>query len=271
MMVRAARLAGLVVVLGLGAGGCSAHNEALKSAGSVAPSLGAVTASPSETRTPLQILLAGVPTESSPIYHYSIGADSGVIDPVDKIAELVGVQHFTGPSYTETTTTLLSKDKSWLKVKDVPAEPPGLEPMPKKWMLLNSKKIKSPNGKPFVYGAESDPGYTSEVFESATEAKQTSPGHFAGVTDLSASGADHVLTAAQLKALGSKAAHLNFTAVLDGQGRLTTTTVQLPAAGKAKATKVVVTYDQYGTAAKPKLPTAAETITAPSYIYDMYW
>lgn len=271
MMSRGAWLAGLVVVLGLGAGGCSSDGEALKSVGSVAPPLGAASASPSESRTPLQILLAGVPTESSPIYRYAIGADSGVIDPADKIAELVGVLHFTGPSYTETTTTLLSTDRSWLKVKDVPAEPPGLEPMPKKWMALDSKKIKSADGKPFVYGAESDPGYTNEVFENAGEANQTSTGHFAGVTDLSGTKADHVLTAAQLKALGAKAAHLSFTATLDNQGRLTTTTVQLPAAGKTKATKIVITYDRYGVVAKPKLPTAAETIKAPSYIYDMYW
>jgi hypothetical protein len=70
--------------------------------------------------------------------------------------------------------------------------------------------------------------------------------------------------------LGDKAAHLAFTAVLDAQGRVTSTTVRIPAAGKLKASAAAITYDQYGTAAKPKLPTAAEQVKAPSVVYKMY-
>ena len=44
----------------------------------------------------------------------------------------------------------------------------------------------------------------------------------------------------------------------------------IPPYGKLGPTTVVITYDQYGTAAKPKLPTAAEQVKAPAAVYQMY-
>jgi hypothetical protein len=46
--------------------------------------------------------------------------------------------------------------------------------------------------------------------------------------------------------------------------------MQIPAAGKFKAGTFVITYDQYGTAAVPKLPTAAEQTKAPSALYRLF-
>ncbi|MFF5290196.1 hypothetical protein [Paractinoplanes globisporus] len=262
MLSRPARLAVLVVIVGLAAGGCTSHDPVTAPASSAPSTAG-------DSRTPLQVLMAGVPTESSPIYRYSIGSDrpmSGVIDPPDQIAEFVTVRQATKPVHTETTTVLLTRDRFWLKVKVTPA---ALQAVPKKWMSLDPKKIPQ-NGKPYVYGAESDPGYTKEVFENASDLSQTSPGHFRGVTNLGETGAGVILGADQLKALGGKAGHVAFTAVLDGQGRLTTTSLQIPAAGKFKASTYLITYDQYGTAAVPKLPTQTEQTKAPSYVYDWY-
>jgi hypothetical protein len=108
------------------------------------------------------------------------------------------------------------------------------------------------------------------VFENTTDVTEISPSHFRGVTDLSDTGADEILSAGRLQALGRKAEHVTFTAVLDDSGRLTTTSLQLPAAGTVKASTYVITYDQYGTAAVPKLPTAAEQTKAPSFVYDWY-
>lgn len=271
MMSRPARLAGFVAFLGLIAGGCTSHAAdpvAAAAPSSVAPV--SPSAAPSDSRTPLQILQAGVPTEESPIYRISIKSagrpEYGVIDAPDKIAEIGGVS-YSDSTYTETTFSLLTGDKSWIKVVGKPAGRSGL---PTKWMALDPQKIKLKNGTPFLYVAESDPGYTADVFTNATEVDQTSPGHFTGVTDLSDTGAGKILSAAQLKALGDKAGHLTFTAVLDGQGRVTSATVRIPAAGKLKAATAVITYDQYGTAAKPKLPTAAEQVKAPSAVYKMY-
>jgi hypothetical protein len=271
MMSHPGRLAGLVVVLGLTAGGCASHPAgasavASKSSGAApTPSV-----SPVEHRAPVQIVIAGVPTEKSPVYHFSVKStdmtEDGVIDAPGKIAEYISSpQHFTNPSYTEVTTTLLTKDKSWLKIKDTPAGPDGL---PRKWMSLDPKKMKLANGTPEVYTNESDPESADVLFENAGDVSRTSPGHFRGTINLSQT--DGFLTAAHLKALGSKADSVTFTVVLDDQGRLTTTTMQIPAGGKFKANAYVITYDQYGTAAVPKLPTAAEQTKAPSVVYRLF-
>ena len=271
MMSRPGRLAGFVVVLGLTAGGCASHTPSptpVASAPSAAP------ATPADSRTPLQRLMAAIPTEKSPVYHFSIKgsgiSESGVIDPTNKIAEFVTTTHVAKPSYTEIRTTLLTRNKSWLKVRFSPATVPGLPTVPAKWMVLDPQKIKLKNGTPFVYAAESDPGYTNEVFQNASDLNQTGPGHFQGVTDLSETGADEILSAGQLKALGDEAAHVTFTAVVDNDGRLTTTTLHLPAAGKYQAGAYAITYDQYRSAAVPKLPTAAEQTEAPPFVYDWY-
>ena len=269
MMSRPGRVAGLVVVLGLTAGGCASHP-----AGSPEPSgaVPATSASPVDNRAPQQIVIAGIPTEKSPIYHYSIKSTdvtgNGVIDASDKIAEFtLPPQHFTNPSYTETTTFLLTKDKSWLKVKDTPASPDGL---PRKWMSFDPKKLTYVDGTPEVYSPESAPRYAVLVFENSDDLSRTSPGHFRGTVSLGRTESGDFLTAAHLKALGNKADSVPITAVLDDQGRLTTTTMQIPAAGKFKADTFVITYDHYGTAAVPELPTAAEQTKAPSELYRLF-
>ena len=72
MMSRPTRLAGFVAVVGLAAGGCTSH-AATPSAAAAQPSAAPASASAAaDSRTPLQILLAGVPTESTPIYRFSI-------------------------------------------------------------------------------------------------------------------------------------------------------------------------------------------------------
>ena len=269
MPPRPARLAGLAV--GLAALGVSA---ACASATPVSPSVasGPPTAhaqpSPSDSRNPLQDLTAAKPTENWPIFHFSIqnaaGGETGVIDPPDKIAEYVATRHFTKPTYTSTSTTLLTRTKAWLKVKEVPA-PAGYVPIPKKWMLLDSNKI-HPGGAPFVYGAESDPGFTDSVVENVLDLSESSPGHFTGLADLEHTNPDQILTAAQLKTLGDQAAVIHFTAILDAQGRLTKMSLTIPAAGKLKASTTVVTYDGFGTTAVPKLPATSDQTKAPTYI-----
>ena len=189
-----------------------------------------------------------------------------MIDSPDKIAEIAGVS-YSDKSYTETTFSLLTSNKSWVKVVGKPAGRTGL---PTKWMTIDPQKLKLKNGTPFRYVEESDPGYTADVFNNATDVEPAGPGQFRGITDLSNTAAGTILSAAQLKALGDKATRLSFVTVLDDQGRLTSTTVLIPPAGKLEPSSAVITYDQYGTAAKPKLPTAAEQVKAPSAVYDMF-
>jgi hypothetical protein len=258
----------LVVVLGLAAAaGCSSH-QAGSPAVSSAPSR--TTPPPVDNRAPQQIVISGFPTGTSPIYHYSIkspdSSESGVIDAPDKIAEFtLAPVHYTNPSYTEVVSYLLTRNKSWMKLEDTPA---GRSGFPAKWMSFNPKKLPYEDGTPYVYSGETAPRDAYVIFENSDDISRTSPGHYRGTVNFSQT--EGFLTAAHLKALGSKAVSLPFTVVLDDQGRLTSTTMLIPAAGKFKAGTYVITYDHYGTAAVPKLPTAAEQTKAPASLYRMF-
>lgn len=46
--------------------------------------------------------------------------------------------------------------------------------------------------------------------------------------------------------------------------------MRIPAAGRFKAGTFEVTYDHYGTAAVPKLPSAAEQTKAPAALYRVF-
>lgn len=132
-------------------------------------------------------------------------------------------------------------------------------------MLLDSMKI-HPGGTPFVYLAESDPGFTDSVVDNISDLSESSPGHFAGLADLESTIPNQILTDKQLKALGDQAAAIHFTAILDAQGRLTRMSLTIPAVGKLKASTTVVTYDGFGTATVPSLPAASDQTKAPTYI-----
>lgn len=214
--------------------------------------------------------MAGFPTGTSPVFHYSIKSpdftESGVIDAPDKIAELtLSPVHYTNPSYTEVVIYLLTRNRSWLKFKDTPAGRGGFT---QKWMSFDPKRLPYADGTPNVYSDETAPRAAYFIFEDSNDISQTSPGHFRGTADISQS--NGLLSAAHLKALGKKADSIPFTVVLDNQGRLTSTAMQIPAAGKFKAATWAITYDHYGITAVPKLPTAAEQTKAPAALYRLF-
>jgi hypothetical protein len=123
----------------------------------------------------------------------------------------------------------------------------------------------------YVYASDTEAGEINEILDAVTGVQQVGAGHFEGVTDLSHADDGHeIFSAAQFKALGSRVAHVPFTAALDDRGRLTTATLRLPAAGKYKASAWKITFDQYGTVAVPKLPTAAEQTKAPATVYSWF-
>jgi len=268
MIARTARLAGLAAALtaAVTLAGCGAGATGLSST-SASPHGAAP--SPTDSRTPLQILESSIPDEKSLVYHFSVkGADlpmTGVIDSTRKTAVVEFSYHNASPSFTTSMTVLLTAKKSWGKITFTPALA-GLPRMPKQWMLVDPQKVKDKTS-PFLNAPESDPGLTNEVFDSASHVKQTGAGHFSGTTDLSLTN-DDILAAEQLKALGSKAHALSFTATVDGQGRLTSAAVKVPAAGKFKAGTYQVTYDGYGHTRTPSLPAAADQTKATAAFYD---
>jgi hypothetical protein len=56
---------------------------------------------------------------------------------------------------------------------------------------------------------------------------------------------------------------------VDAAGRLTSTVVRIPAAGKSKAAKYTITYRDFGSAAKVTKPAPGEQRPAPAEAYRM--
>lgn len=241
------------VLLASVAGCASAGSLAAAPSSAPAPSV-----SPADPRTPLQILTAGIPTDTSVAYHYSMtgtdGPTSGVIDPATKTAEYDVVAYYHDPAYTMTVKVLLIGKKSWAKVVLAPNDVSGLSYIPRRWMVLDPSKITPPGELPFGYQKESDPAFAGAIIENVNDVRQTSPGHFAGITDLTDSGSD-IVGVDRITALGDTATKLRFTAALDAKGRLATASVVMPASARFPAFTYKIVYDRYATAPVPKAPT----------------
>jgi hypothetical protein len=268
MTARLARLAGLGAALTLSlvtVAGCDP-------AGSTSDPGARATDSPAAV-APRDALLNAVPDASVGAYHFAIKGGStpmsGVLDAPKKTIRLEISQHEADPGFTLDMKFLVIEQKAWTKITFTPATIPGLPKLPKKWMLLDTSKIKDKENGPLAYGEEADPGSAKAVFQNASDVKQTSTGHFAGVTDLTKAADAEIVDGAALTALGDKAKKIPFTAVIDAKGRLTSAVVKIPAAAKTKATTYSITYDGYDTTETPVAPAAGEQQKAVSAVYEM--
>lgn len=118
-------------------------------------------------------------------------------------------------------------------------------------------------------GESTDPGYAEDLVRASAGLKRTGPGHFAGTTDLTRSTEAEIVDDKTLEALGTRAKAVPFTAVLDAEGRLTTLTVKIPAAGKTKTQTYSVHYSGFGTTPSPAVPAAGDQEKAPADVYDL--
>jgi hypothetical protein len=242
------------------------------SAGSTSNPGAAAADSPSAV-APRDALLNAVPDESVGAYHFAIKGGStpmsGVLDAPKKTIRLEISQHEADPGFTLDMKFLVIAQQAWTKITFTPAAVPGLPKLPKKWMLLDTSKIKDKQNTPLAYGDETDPGSATAVFQNARDVEQTSTGHFAGVTDLTKAADAEIVDAATLTALGGRAKKVPFTAVVDAKGRLTSAIVKIPAAGKTKAATYAISYDGYDSTGTPVAPAAGEQQKAVAAVYDM--
>jgi hypothetical protein len=162
------------------------------------------------------------------------------------------------------------RQESWIKLRFTDAEGvTGLPELPKKWMRVDPAKIKDGGDVPVAYDNETDPGEAGAVLRAIVDVRQTGAGKFAGTTDLTQQGTADIVDDARLKALGEKARAVPFEATVDGQGRLTSTVVKVPAAGQAKAVRYAITYTGYGSTPTPKVPAAGDQQKATAKVYEL--
>ncbi|MGW3887247.1 hypothetical protein ACWD69_01050 [Micromonospora chokoriensis] len=223
----------------------------------------------SPTVDPKQALLDAVPDGTEGTFQFS-GKDStnthsGRVDPASKAVEITIAGAPDSDGITAKLSFLLIGEEAWLKAKF--SGKPGLPKFPDKWMKLDRAKLTGSDTIPAYDSA--DQGNAGPLIEAATSVKEQSPGQYVGVVDVSAGNAAEVLDEGEAAALGEAGKAVPFTAVVDSDKRLTSLTLKIPAAGKAKAYDYVVNYADYGSTPKITVPTGSAATKAPTMAYEM--
>ncbi|MEV6598324.1 hypothetical protein AB0M36_15805 [Actinoplanes sp. NPDC051346] len=265
MNVRKTRLAAALLAVGALAGGCG-----------IAESVTTPTATPASSAPPepREQLLDAVPGATAGAFAFRIEGGTqpmrGVLDAANKRLRIDLAHKDPELGFTITMNFLVVQERSWIKVAVKGAEGlTGMPDLPKKWMSLDPDKIKDKDAAPLAYDGETDPGEVGAVLRAIVDVKQTGTGKYAGTTDLSRQGEAEIVDEATLAALGDRAEAVPFEATVDGQGRLTSMIVRIPAAGKAKASRYEVTYDGYGSTDSPSEPAADKQQPATEEAYEM--
>ncbi|MEU4472177.1 hypothetical protein [Micromonospora sp. NPDC023888] len=225
--------------------------------------------SASPTADPKQVLLDAVPDGTEGTFRFA-GKDSsstlsGRVDPDAKGVELNTTIAPGSDGITVKMSMLIIGDELWMKAKLTGQA--GLPKFPDKWMKLDRTKLSDSAGIPTYDGA--DQGNAGPLIQAATSVREQSPGRYAGVIDVSAGNAAEALEDGEAAALGEAGKAVPFTAVVGADKHLTSLTLKIPAAGKAKAYDYVVNYADYGTTPKISVPTGAAATSAPKMAYEI--
>jgi hypothetical protein len=259
--VRPVMLLALAGVLATGA--CGAADPKPAAAGPGAPTTSA------PAKDPKDLLNAAVPGDNTGPVAFTVAGDetvSGVIDASKKTTVFEIGQKIPGEKVSLDMSFLLTESKVWVKMVFSGSGAKAMPAIPKKWMLIDPAKIK---GGDFPTGYDgSEPGNSADLVDAATDVKQTSPGHFTGITDISGTDDGDVTDADTLKALGDKAKTLPFEATTDDHGRIASLVIKIPATAKTKAKQFTAKYSGYGTAKSPAAPAAADQQAAPAIVYQ---
>ncbi|WP_422743862.1 hypothetical protein ACN27B_06220 [Micromonospora sp. WMMD754] len=241
------------------AAGCGSTGNAPEGAG----------AAPAPSADPKAALLAAVPTEQDPRFRFSTqdGTDrfTGVVDPAAKGMELGMKQQNDDPKFTMDMTFRVIDEDLWMRVKLTGL--PGLHDalkLPKNWMKMEREKLADGENAPSYEGT--DPGNTAAIIRTAETVEDKGDGTYTGLADLADNeDVKSTFDGLDLTALGAAGRKVPFTAVVGPDGNLTTFTLDVPAAGKHKAMKLVTKYYDFGKAPELAPPAGAQKATASAY------
>ncbi|MEV6691740.1 hypothetical protein AB0M35_09785 [Micromonospora sp. NPDC051196] len=218
---------------------------------------------------PKQELLAAVPTDEDPAFRFTTsdtsGDVSGVIDPANRGMDIETVTK--DKDFTLEMSFRMVDSRTWMKVnfkgsKDIQR----LMKLPTKWMEMDPTKVDSPDTLPTYQGT--DPGNAEVIIRAATDIQAGEGGTYTGVLDLSTQ-PDLVAALEGVATLGDASGQLPLSAVVGADGNLSSLTLEIPAAGKQKASEYVVEYSDYGTTPAVVAFTDTQAQQAPTAAYDL--
>ncbi|GIF73720.1 hypothetical protein [Asanoa siamensis] len=121
------------------------------------------------------------------------------------------------------------------------------------WQHVSKEQAESEFGSLARAGAQA---MGASMVKGMTGLKETAPNTFTGTVDLTVNSDLDVTDEETLKALGDKAKSIPITVTLDGEERLSSLVMEIPAAGKAKAQKATITFSDFDKVEQPKAPPA---------------
>jgi len=264
LMVAVAAVAAVTAACGTSAGQ-DGGDSAVPSASARSPK------EPTEQKKPKDILLAAVPDGSQGSFRFTLAdaeaTGSGVVDPAAERMQLTTEIKDAALDLSMTFSFLLVGRESWMKVS-FSRRLPGLPKLPKKWLHLDRSKVKNDDEVPLSFD-DPDPAGAAALFAASADVVPAGAGRYRGTVDLTAAADAQVVDDEALAALGEAAKRVPFEADVDGQGRLTSLTVRVPAAGRAPAFRRTATYRDYGAVTAPDRPSAAQSQEAPAAAYEM--
>lgn len=238
-------------------GGCGTVNEP--------------TAAPPAPKTPKEKLLDAVPDGSQGTFSFTLKdaetTAKGAVDPKAKRLHLTSEYKDKELGFTMTMGYLIIDQESWVKITFANTKGvTGLPKLPKKWLHLDRTKVKDQEDVGF---GDPDPASAVSLFRSIVDVTEPAAGQFTGTVDLTTATKAEILDKQGLDALGAQAKAVPFRAVVDGQGRLTSIELDVPAYGEVKAYTHQATYSDYGAAPAVEEPPAGETQEAPAEAYEL--
>jgi hypothetical protein len=263
--IRRSAFAGILVaaLLGPGLTACGANGSEPAATESTAPAIPA---------DPKQALLDSIREISKGNFRFTLTADGvtgeGMVHLPSHSARMTVKSDDSDSTFT--MDLIYIESDSWVRL-DMPelAELAGKSSLASgKYLHLDRSKIQNDDLK-FDFN-DVDPAGSELLVKAIVDVRKTDEGVYTGTLDLSKATDADLVDEETVKALGVQATKLPFTANVDAQGRLTTLSIQVPAAGDTKAHELKINYLDYGAATPVEKPAPSETEEAPAETYEMF-
>lgn len=174
-----------------------------------------------------------------------------------------------GEEFSISLEFIVTESDSWVRMgisglEDLPgADRADLE----KYQHLDRSRIKNDEDLQFSFD-DVDPAGSEDLARAIVDVQKTGEGAYRGTIDLTKAPDSDVADEEMIKELGAAASNIPFTATLDGQGRLTALTFELPAVGETAAQEIKIVYE-YGAGTPVQPPPADQVIEATDEMYEM--
>lgn len=255
-------LVGLVAVGSLAfVGACGDSDDA----GSGTPSTTAGTSAPAAN--PVDTVKASTRDFAKTPYRYSFktpanGVDvNGSIDPSSGAHTMAAAVLIEGVSIQ--FNVIAAGADYYAKIAGVSI--PGINAA--KYYHVDTAKLKSADA--LLMSDYKDPTGAQGLTRSVVTAEKTGDRMYRGTMDLTQAGSVAALSTEDLKAYADRAKSMPFEATLDGNGRLTSLKLMIPAGGDVKADTFAYTYTDFGAAVTATKPAADQVLEASPTVYEL--